>query len=289
MPAASPMPVLLGLLAALLFGLQAVLARRTLRFVNAQTGALITICTAAAIFWSLYVWRMEWAHWRSPAVWVFASNGLLHPMLSMLLSFEANRRMGATVSATIAATTPLFATAGALLLLGEAVTTPVLLGTLGIVAGIVTLTWGGGGTRSWKLPALGFPFGAAVVRAFNHVWGKFGLTYLALPLLAATLSFTVSGTLSLLVYRVRLGRFPLGLPRGALVWGMLSGLCVSAAILAMYTALTLGDVVVVSPVINTYPLFTLAGSLLLREETLSRRILLGVLLVVAGVTLVSLH
>lgn len=283
-------PMLLALLAASLFGAQAVLARRALRYVNAQTGAMVTIVVAAVIFWLLYlVGRADWAHWGSPALWVFASNGLLHPLLSMFLSFEANRRMGATVSAAIASTTPLFATAGAVLGLGEGVTVPLLLGTLGIVAGVVALSWSGAAARGWPLGALAFPTGAAVVRAFNHVWGRFGVMLLPVPTLAAALSFSVSGALSVLGYRVRMGHLPRGIPRRGLMWGALSGCTVSGAILAMYTALSVGTVVVVSPILNTYPLFTLAWSLLFRQETLSTRIAVGVLLVVGGVTLIGLR
>lgn len=289
MTVATPLPMLLSLLAASLFGAQAVLARRALRYVNAQTGAMISIVTAACVFWFLYVWQADAAHWHSPGIWVFASNGLLHPMLSMFLSFEANRRMGATVSATIAATTPLFATAGAVLGLGEHLTVELLLGTLGIVAGVVALSWSGAAARGWPLGALVFPTGAALVRAFNHVWGRFGVILLPVPVLAAALSFGVSGVLSVLGYRIRMGHLPRGIPRNGLFWCLMSGLTVAAAILAMYTALSIGTVVVVSPIMNTYPLFTLAWSLLFRQETLSTRIGVGVVLVVGGVTLIGLR
>jgi drug/metabolite transporter (DMT)-like permease len=282
------LPLLVSLAAACLFGAHAVIVQRGLRYVDAQTGAMITICTAALIFWGLFVWRAPSAPWRSPAVWVFASNGLLHPMVSMLLSFEANRRMGATVSATISATTPLFAAGAAVLLLGERLSLALVLGILGIVCGIAVLSGSRRSARSWGLASLVFPFGAALVRAFNHVWGKFGLTLLSAPLMAATLSFSVSGSLAVLTYRARTGRLPLRLPRGALFWYGLSGITVSGAILCMYTALALGAVVVVSPVSNTFPLFTLAWSLLFRQEAFSRRIGVGVVLVVAGVLLIGL-
>lgn len=289
MATAPLLPVLLALVAAALFGLQAVMARRALRYMNAQTGAMITICVAAAIFWSLLLWRMETGWWRSPAVWVFASNGLLHPMFSMLLSWEANRRMGATVSATISATTPLFAEAAAVALLGESLTPGILVGTVGIVAGVAVLSWQGGTVREWAPIALVFPIGAALVRAFNQVWGRFGLTLLSAPLLAASLSFAVSGAISLTAYRLRTGSFPLALPRRGVMWGVLSGVCVSGAILCMYMALADGPVVIVSPVINTFPLFTLAFALGLREERLTPRVAAGVVVVVAGVILVSLR
>lgn len=288
-PATPTLALLLALLAAALFGMQSVLARRALRYMDAQTGAMVTIVVSAAVFWCGFIWQAPTAAWGSPALWVFVSNGLIHPMLSMLLSFEANRRMGATVSATIAGTAPLFATLGAIVGLAEVVSLETLLGTLGIVAGVIVLSWSRGARRHWPLAALFFPVGTALVRAFNHVWGRFGMLLLPAPLFAATMSFTVSGALSVLVYRVRTGGLPRGLPRRGLVWAGLGGIVVAIAILAMYTALSLGRVVIVSPVLNTYPLFTLSWSLLFREERFSRRILAGVVLVVGGVALIGLR
>lgn len=284
----SMVPAGLALLAAALFGAQAVLAGRSLRYVDAQTGSMVTVVSAAVIFWALLVWQTRAEDWHSPGVWVFVSNGALHPLVSMFLSFEANRRMGPTVSATIAATTPLFATAGAVALLGEGLTAEIALGTLATVAGVGVLSWQRSRARNWGLVALLFPTGAAMVRAVNHVWAKFGLTLLPVPLMAATLSFSVSGSLSVLAYRVRKGTFPRRLPRPGVAWAVAGGVTVSAAILAMYTALSLGEVVVVSPVISTYPLFTMGFSMLFRQERLTPRIAAGVVLVVSGVALISL-
>jgi len=46
-------------------------------------------------------------------------------------------------------------------------------------------------------------------------------------------------------------------------------------------------VVVVSPIIAAYPFFTLLTALLFKQERLSAKLVLGVFLVVGGVTLIS--
>ncbi len=52
----------------------------------------------------------------------------------------------------------------------------------------------------------------------------------------------------------------------------------------MYSALNAGPVQIVSPIVATYPLFTIAlAALVLRQERLSRRLIAGVALIVAGV------
>jgi drug/metabolite transporter (DMT)-like permease len=48
-----------------------------------------------------------------------------------------------------------------------------------------------------------------------------------------------------------------------------------------------GQVVVVSPIIAAYPLFTLLTALMFRQERLSAKLALGVILVVGGVALIS--
>jgi drug/metabolite transporter (DMT)-like permease len=288
MAANAAVPILLATLAAALFGAQVIFAKRGLAYVNPQTGAMITIGTALTIYWLMAPFLLEGAFWRSRALWIFALNGMMHPLLSMYLSFEANHRMGPTVSSTITATTPLFATVGAVLLLGERLTLPILAGTLVTVGGIMVLTW----TRSsagatWAATVLVFPIGAAAVRAFNQVWGKFGLETLPSPYFAGLVSFSISFVSAVTIYRLRTGRLPLRLPRGGLEWNAWGGLCVAGAILSMYSALNAGMVLVVAPIIAAYPLFTLLYSSLLRLEVLGRRTLLGILLVLGGVLWIS--
>jgi len=279
--------VLLSLVASLFFGLQAVLAKRSLATLNAQAGAMITIVTATVGFWVVAPWLMESRHWSSPGLWVFVVNGFIHPTMSMYLSFEANRRMGATISATIAATAPLFAATGAVLALGETLTSTILMGTLGIVAGIIFLTWKRQDTYVWAITALFFPLGAAMVRAFNHVFAKYGLEMLDSGYFAATISFSTSAVVSVLAYFWVTRGKSIRLPHSGITWAGMGGVTIFISIFAMYRALATGQVVIVSPVVNTYPLFTLAWALTFRQETLRVKTLAGVVLVVAGVVLVS--
>lgn len=286
---ASTIPVLFAASAAAFFGAQAIFAKRSLAYVDPQAGAMITIGTSALIYWLLSPFLLNPDAWLSPALWIFLLNGLIHPMFSMYLSFEANKHMGPTVSSTLAATAPLFATAGAVAALNEELTWPILLGTVVTVAGIMVLSWDRSGLRAWALSALFFPFGAAIIRASNHIIGKFGLEILPDPFFAGLVSFSVSTVGSILLYRWRNGMLPYRLPARGLGWNVLGGACVAIAILCMYSALSTGLVVVVSPIIATYPLFTLIFSLIFRQERLSLRISIAALLVVAGVGWISLH
>jgi len=91
------------------------------------------------------------------------------------------------------------------------------------------------------------------------------------------------------IYRYRLGRLPGKLPGQGLKWAGLSGVSIAIGALCVYSALNSGLVVVVVPIISTYPLFTLFISLIFRQEALGARLFIGVILVVAGITWISLQ
>lgn len=280
-------PSLFALMAGVLFGAQANFGRKGLDHMGPQEGALVTIGAASLVFWLVAPFSMKSEYWLSPGFWIFLTNGMIHPTVSMWLIFEANRRMGPTISSTVAATAPLFATAGAVLTLGEALTFPVLAGTLFTIAGIAVLSWRRSGLADWSLAVLFFPMGAAVVRAISFVWGKYGLLELDSAYFASTVTFSTAFVISATVYIIRKRGRPTPLPRKGVLWCSMGGTCVAGAIFCMYTALSGGQVVIVGPLLNTYPMFTLALALVFRQETLRTHLLFGVLLVVGGVALIS--
>ena len=276
-------PILYAVFAAFCFGGQVVVTMRSFTYVDPQTSSMITIGTCVVIFWLLSPFLLKAEYLANPGMWIFFVNGLAHPLFSIYLAFEAAKRMGPTISATISATAPLFATAGAVLVLGEHITIVLLMGTIGTVAGIMVLSWRQQGRRDWALWALILPIGAAVIRAVNHNLGKFGLEMLPSPYFASFVSFTVSFIGSVLIYRLRIGSLPFILPLRALMWSGLAGGLIAMGVLSMYSALNCGRVVVVSPIITTFPVFTLVISLLFRQERFRLRILAGMMLVMGGV------
>ncbi|MDX1433317.1 MAG: DMT family transporter [Gammaproteobacteria bacterium] len=282
------LPVLLALGAACMFGVSAVIAKRGLQHVDAQVGAIISIATTTALFALTAPWWMKAEYWFTAGFWVFFANGLIHPLLSMYLALEATARTGPTVSATFASTAPLFAALTAMVFLGESLNTAIALGTLATVAGVMTLSWSAGGVPMMLRAALLFATGAAVIRGLNHTIGKFGLELLPSAAMAAFVSFAVSLLGSALMYRIRNGPVAVRIPRPGLVCFLVTGSFIAVAILCMYSALFTGSVVVVSPIIAAYPLFTLLTALAFRQEPLSMRAIAGVCLVVGGVALISL-
>lgn len=282
-------PVLYATMAAVCFGGQVVLTMRSFAHVEPQTSAMISIGTSVGIFWLLAPFLLKTEYFSNSGMWVFAGNGLIHPIFSIYLAYEAAKRMGPTVSATVSATTPLFATAGAVLALGEHITIAFLVGTIVTVAGVMVLSWKRQGHTKWALWALIFPIGAAAIRGANHNIGKFGLELLPSPYFASLVSFTISFLGSVLIYRFRVGSLPYRLPLRGLMWSGFAGTSIAVGVLSMYSALNCGRVIVVSPIISAFPFFTLLISLFFRQELFSFRVLAGVVFVVGGVIWICLQ
>ena len=106
------------------------------------------------------------------------------------------------------------------------------------------------------------------------------------PYFASTVTFSVAFLISAGIFIFRKRGRPTLLPRQGVIWCSMGGTCVAGAIFFMYTALSRGQVVIVAPLINTYPVFTLGLALAFRQESLGYRIVVGVLLVVGGVALI---
>lgn len=280
-------PVLLALGAACLFGVSTVTAKRSLMIVDAQSASLVIIGTVVTLYIVTSPFWMRAQDWFTLGFWIFVVNGFMHPFLSMYLALEATARTGATIAATLSATAPLFAAMTAVAFLGESINAWISLGTVFTVIGVMTLSWGPKGAGTGLRIALLFATGAAVVRGLNHTLGKWGLDSMPNVFMAGFVSFSVSFCCALLVYRMRTGTLIVRLPRAGLGYLVLTGTIIAAAILCMYGGLVSGQVVVVSPIIAAYPLFTLLTALMVKQESLSAKLALGVFLVVGGVALIS--
>lgn len=279
-------PILWALLAAACFGAGLVVSKRALAEVDPLTGATISLPTTCVILWLLAPLLLDVSGWNGRAATIFTVTGLFFPAAATLLGFEANRRMGPGVAGALSGTTPLFATAGAIVFLGEHITPSVVLGTLVVVAGGALLSIGGRAMpRAWPLVALAFPLGAAAVRAIAQTFTKAGFELWNNPFAAVLIGYTASAVLITLIGFAR-GRHATDMPRNMIPWFMAVGVCNGGAMLSMYMGLSGGSVAVVSTVAATSPLFALAlGSLLLRHERLTLRLLCGVALSVGGVAM----
>ena len=275
----------LALLASAFLGTAVVIANVGLRYLDPARGALVSIPSTTLLFWLLALFLFRGKGWNASAFAIFAAVGLIFPALVTFLNFASNRLTGPTVAGTISSTTPLFAVLGAILFLGERLTPAAAAGTAAIVLGVVALTARGADRpRTWAAWVILLPLAGAAIRGGAQTAVKGGLAQWPDPFAAALVGYTVSSVTIFAANRAFVPRASATLDRRGIFWFMVVGLCNGVGVLAMYAALNRGQVSVVSPLVATYPLFTLAlSALFLREEKFGARVLLGVALTVAGV------
>ena len=281
---------LLSLLAAASFALGVQLSRLGLRTIDAQTGAMISIVTATVLYWALAPWHLRAEYWLSSAVWLFVIVGLFRPALSSTFAMAGTAILGATVSTTLSGTAPFFGLLLGVLVLGEALTVPVSLGTAAIVAGVMLLARRDGEQLKvdWPMWALVLPILAAVIRVCAHLLNKVGLETIPSPYFSGLVAYNVSLAVSVANFaRRRQSLAPL-LANRDVWWFAGCGVLYGIAIFVVNTALTYGPLSVVAPLVSLEAIFVmLLGLVVFKERTISRRVAIAVLLVVAGAVAIS--
>ncbi len=277
-----------ALAAAFLFGLGLVLTNLGLRGISPLRAAAIGIPTAAVFSAALAPFFIDFAQFSPRATLIFIAVGCMFPLVVTLLTFEANRRIGPSLTGALGNLTPLFAVAIAFLLLGDTPSAMQFVAIAIIVAGVALLLW-----RPQHLSAgvtavaLALPIAAAAVRGLVQPLVKLGLEAWPDPVAAASVGYIVSGILVLGLSAVREGsdRVLTDVRTPAALWFFAVGLCNACAVLLMYAALARGSVVVVAPLVACYPLATVLLSRVMLGAAIGRNTVAGVGLTVLGIVL----
>lgn len=281
--------ITLALVSSVLLGTAVVLANVGLRYLHPARGALVSIPSTTLAYWLLAPLLLRGGGWNAVAFAIFAAVGVVFPAVVTLLNFASNRITGPTVAGTVSSTTPLFAVLVAIVFLSEPLTLAAAVGTVAIVLGVVAFTARGGNSpRAWAAWAILLPLAGAAIRGAAQAAVKGGLALWPEPFVAVLVGYTVSCATIFAASRTLVPKEAAPLNRRGVLWFVSVGACNGAGILAMYAALARNPVSVVSPLVATYPLFTLAlSALFLREEKFGPRVLLGVALTVAGVVVLA--
>ena len=216
------------------------------------------------------------------------------------LSYLAVGRIGASRAGLIVGTSAVFASVLAITITGERPHWVVPIGSVVVVAGLATAlgrniieTAGGSGATS-RNAMIGYllAFGAACCYGTTNVVVKQLTIDYTSPLVVSTISLFFG---MLLVAPVAFKQSVASLPEVRrdpmfLVYAGLSGLAAATGVNCTYLALQRADVVVVSPIVSSNPLFTLllAGLFLSAQENVNRWLVLGIIVTAAGVALVVL-
>lgn len=279
-----------GLASAFLFALSNHFNNRALETCDARAGTLISIGTAAIVYWLLAPFFLVGWYWVTTAALMFAIVGIIRPVLSTTLAINSIKVMGPTLTSSLTATTPIFGAVFAILILRESLTLPIAIGTLAVVAGAVVAAWNPKGLkRTWPLWAIALPLGAALIRATGHIVTKYGLIEVPSPSFAVLVGNTVSLGTALAAYGWE--RRPIAVGGSAYtgqLWFVASGVVIALSVQFLNNALAIGDVVAVLPIVSATPVFTLLmGFFWFGREVITWRTIATMALIVPGVILVA--
>ncbi len=283
-------PVLLSLAAAIIFAFGNQFSRVALRFVDSQTAVLWQIGVSVSIYWLAAPFYMEAWYWTASVLPLLIMLGCFRPLLSANLGMAGTRMLGPTINATLSAIAPLFGVALGVVLLAETLSWEIAVGSVGIVAGVILISSRGPSSRTWPLVALLLPIGAAFVRSLSHAFSKIALEEIPSPFFIVVVAYSVSFVLAL-ANQVRTGRpgYEAVAPEGV-KWLIVTGATYGVAVLVLNMALLHGRLIVVAPIVACAPLFTLLlGAAVFRENAITRRVVIAVLIVVPSVALIGIR
>lgn len=282
---------LVALGAALVTSVGYVSARRGLTDASAE--ALVVATTAMSVLLLLPAVLLTGGLRLTPlTAAVFVVSGVLGSGLGRFMLSYVIGLIGAGVAHAVKSASPVTAAVFAVVFLGERLTPLLGAGIVVVVLGLVLLT---------RADTDGFdpdaPVSAtAALAALIVVWfgvtpvvRKFGLSVLGAPLLPALLVNFAAGLLVGVAISVRNkpGQLRRLLTSRARWYLLLTGVCWTTSIAAYFLALSLADAVVVVPIFNSSPLFTVLLGVLVMDEPVRRTTVLGAAVTVVGVVLIT--
>ncbi|HZA55797.1 MAG TPA: DMT family transporter [Candidatus Udaeobacter sp.] len=286
---ASIPPQLIALGAALSYAISGIAARRGMQFSTPITVTLVSVTVHAVTLWAavLLTGGVPSVSWW--ALFLFALTGTLQPIIR-LFTYAGIFYVGASRGTTLRSAHPLFSTGIAIVFLGEQISLPVIVGTLLIVAGITLISWQPDhqpASFSWW--HVGYPLGAAFLAGISHPLRRYALGLANEPLyLAAVVGVVALPWLASYLVLPRKGEQPVW-NRKCFAPFLIAAAFETLGILLVIIALSVGQVVIVSPIVATGPMWVLLGTwLFLRGiEQINLRTVVGTACVIAGTVAIS--
>ncbi|MDF1854995.1 DMT family transporter [Pseudooceanicola sp.] len=278
--------VLIALAGAFFYALGIVLAPLGLRVAPPVVGGSVSVPSAALFFLILAPFTIDFSSWTQKGALLFMFAGLVFPAMVTLLNFAGNIRLGPNLSGALGNLTPIFAVGAATLLLDDVPGPWQLIGILAVCGGLLLLAAERMRLHSRAaLWALTIPLAAAVLRGTMQPVVKLGLESWPDAFAATTIGYVASAVMLITVRRFV---SPAPLPRDPrMLWYCVIGVCNGLSVIFLYSALSLGPVTKVAPLVATYPLIVMALNRVIHgDRTLTRLTFIGIAISVAGVALV---
>jgi drug/metabolite transporter, DME family len=278
-----------AILSAAAWAADSILVRKGTAFSNPSTAALISFSVNAAVLVPYIFYQYPTDKIFQSANLFFVLSGIIQPAIVRVMFYVGIVRLGVSRAGPIRGTSPFFSVAIAFFLFQERPPLIVYLGGLSTIAGTWLVAYKRAGETKWRAIDLLFPLGAAMLASVSQNIRKLGLNSTSEPIIASTITTATSLVCllaSLLLFgnarSIRIDRQSLPFYGSAAIFALIGQLCT-------FIALNGGQISIVAPLINTTPLFAIAlSALFLRgEEKINRFVWIGVVLLVAGIALIS--
>jgi drug/metabolite transporter, DME family len=266
-----------------------VLVRFGLRKSNIFAAMLVSYTVSVTCMWTYLIATTSLEFLTSPAMIYYLISGCIQPLFARALFYEGITRIGVARAGPLRGSEPLFAMAIAVAVFHERPGWLVFLGTLLIVASLWLISGKQEGDKRWRLIDALFPVSAALISAISQSLRKQALQIIPDPFVAVAIVTTVSLILLLGFVSISGKTEQLKIGREGFRFFLCASVLATMAQVANFIALGRGQLSVIIPLLNTTPLFTvLFSALFLRAvETINLRIVLGAVLMFAGVVLIT--
>ena len=285
---------LLAISGSFIFGLGLVLARKGLVKSNFLSATVNFNLIGTIVFCVLSLLLVPLNNVNLMGVALFALAGLVVGFV-MLIYFKGMEILGASTNASIFAAHPLFSSLLAVFMLGERPSLGIWMGMICTICGVVLIERNVQGApvkaASPARMGLALPLSSALFIALGNVLRKMGLNAynqpiagLAITYVASLCFYTLLSALSTTIRR------SMSISRQSLQLFWKPGLIFCVGYLCYYYALRYGDVSLITPLTNTEPFFVfIFAYILLRElEKITYKLVTGTLIIVIGVSLITI-
>ncbi len=272
------------------WAVDSILVRQGARTSSVLSAAFLSYVVTTVLMWSYVALNFPLSIVRSRAAFYFMTSGTLQPLLARILLYIGIERLGVARAMPLRSTGPIFSVAIAVFFLHERPATSVYLGGLLIVAGGWMVLYRKGASKGdgRLLDAL-YPLLAAFLAGVSQNFRRAGLLILPNPFVAGAV--TTGTSLTIFVFYLWVKRqFPVVMPsRESIPYFGPSAFVSAVSQLLVFTSLSLGEVSVMLPLLNTTPLFSLLFSLMfLRDlEKVTMNIVLGAVSLLGGAILIT--
>jgi len=253
----------------------------------------LLVGTAIAAFVMIAFGQMgSLANLTLPVIAIFAVVGLFHFNISRLLNFTAVKNIGANQTAPITTTSIPYSVLFAVLVLGEKISLPIIVGVALIVSGLTLLRGSaaasirGGNARAGYLAAAC----TGLIWGFTPILINIGLSYFHYYMAATFLAYTAAliSYMPVVISKHSTAKI-LHLPKFTMYAYLLSGVLLVLAQLFRFGALSYAPVVTVVPVVSVFPIFIILFTWMIAKkvEIFQIKTIISILLTTIGTILVA--